>query len=128
MIAILLLCWKWLSSSTLKVWAWLATGDRAKWAVGAMTALLIAFLFYQLHAARSERDNAKDALEAANGEIALLDKARKADAAALGNNAEAKIVIAKKAKITSERTEAALSANPDWASQPVPADVIDSLR
>lgn len=110
---------------------WLRGGGW-KWLAGAITALLaaasIAYLSMALHSARTERDAAQATVAARDGEIALLRRARAAD------EASEQVRVIYRDRATAEATERmgktneALKANPDWANQPVPSAVADSLR
>lgn len=68
------------------------------------------------------------ALRASESENAELRKIRTADNAAVLVQQNTKKAIADKEVKDRAETIKALEANPDWANQPVPRDVLDSLR
>jgi hypothetical protein len=107
---------------------WVLGGGRWKIVLIALTAILIALLYHNWRSARAERDEARVALDASRGEVALLRKAKVADDAAVTHNRVARTRIAAKEVTGRAKTEAALARHPDWADQPIPADIIDSLR
>lgn len=67
-------------------------------------------------------------LRDARGEVELLLKGRDADSRAIEDNARRKADISKKGAQAREKQASALKANQDWATQPIPAGVLDSLR
>lgn len=111
---------------------WLAGGGRWKVAAGVITTLAVAaaltLTLIKLRSVQRENTELSESLEAAKGEVDLLRKARTADAAAVTQRDAARIIIYKEEEAGRAKTEAALAANPDWANQPVPAAVLDSLR
>lgn len=107
---------------------WLLDPVRRKRTLAAMTvAILIAALgiawVSHRHAqeARVERDVAQA------GEK-VLTQARHADEAAVGEMQASHDAIRMEEETNRAKTEAALSAHPDWSDQPVPDDVLGSLR
>ena len=108
--------------------AWLWSPARRKWVLVALTAALIAILIFQVRSHRAQAEALTEALRASQGEVALLRQARAADSAALSVTRETKAVIQTTEAHGLQRTREALAANPDWANQPVPPDVIGSLR
>lgn len=113
-------------------WAWLRTGGHWKAVLGALTALAAAltiiFLLWRVDTLRASEKALSEALAASQGEVKLLRDARAADqeAVTFRDRLVTKIITVEKDR--SAKLEAAIAANPDWASQPVPAAVIDSLR
>lgn len=116
---------------TAKLLGWLRGGGW-KLLVGAMTALAIAgtiwWLSTSLHSARLERDAARTTIAARDGEIVLLRRARAADAASEQVRVVYRDRVVKEATERQDKTNEALKANPDWASELVPAAVADSLQ
>jgi hypothetical protein len=110
------------------VLGWITTKGRWKWAAAFAGAALVALLIFQVRTGRNENEALTDSLAASQGEVALLRQARQADSAALTDNSARKAIISKGEAIGRKRTEAALAAHPAWANQPVPADVLASLR
>lgn len=84
-----------------------------------------------LLAARHYRQAAQearlDAREAQAG-VVVLDNARRADGAALGKAEASKRTIRDTEELRRADTEKALAEHPAWSDEPVPADVLDSLR
>jgi len=113
------------------VLGWLRGGGW-KLIAGAMTALAIAgsivWLTTSLHSARTELSEAKATIEARDGEIALLRRARVADDQAEQVRVIYRDRVTVEATQRTDKTNEALKANPDWANQPVPPAVADSLR
>lgn len=129
LVQIALTCWKWLSRGGLNaVLRWLFQPGRIKILVAALGLLYGAYLIHQVQQARQERDALTEALAASQGEVDLLRTAREADASALATASAAKAVITSQERISVERTKSAIAANPRWANEPIPPDVVDSLR
>lgn len=112
--------------------AWLRTGGHWKAVAGALTALAaaltITFLLWRVDTLTKARDALTEALAAAQGEINLLRDARATDQKVVLYRDRLVTKIITKEVERSEKLEAAITANPDWASQPVPAAVISSLH
>lgn len=77
---------------------------------------------------RADRDSAVQAAQEATEQVEILRKNDIAASRAVIGTDVAKAAIKHKEAVGLARTEAAIDANPDWAQQPVPADVLDSLR
>lgn len=75
----------------------------------------------KLAASRAERDTLAQAL-------AVAAKQRKADQALLARRAAANASAARESAALRQRLDAALFANREWADQPVPAAVRESLE
>jgi hypothetical protein len=73
-------------------------------------------------------DDLKDKNKELAGTVALHEAAREADQTALTHNVRAKDEVRVQDVRARKRIDKALEANPDWASEPIPADVLDSLR
>lgn len=113
--------WKALTGIPLWMWAGIA-------AILAAAALWVTILSNQVSEGRSKVDALSKALSASQAEVEQLKNIRAADtAAALIVQAEIDAIRIKEAKRRAE-LDKALKANPEWASQPVPRDVADSLQ
>lgn len=107
----------------ISVWNYARSAFR--WAAGVSpTVLLIAVVIIvvaiTVRSCDTNRQAAKDA-PVIQKSIAAADRAET-------GTIRAKARIHQKAIESRARTEEALARNPDWASQPVPPDVLDSLR
>jgi len=103
-------------------------GGRWKYTVAAAGALLSAILIRQVVHSREEAKAAHAAAQAAQDDNRVLTGAiRSADKAVTVNNA-AKSAIHQRETAGLARTQTALDANAAWAQQPIPADVLASLR
>lgn len=107
---------------------WLAHRGRWKLAAVAITAILVAILIHQVRAGHKRETALREDLAASQGEVQLLRDAREADSRALAERDAVRTDITEKENKGRAKTEAALAANPNWANQPVPAAVLDSLR
>lgn len=117
---------KWASAA----WSWIGPGGNWKLVLGAITALAIlayvVSLKLNLAACRVEFNEYKasvaieqqDALQGASTGRQSANATRNSDRIQISADTSAK----------RKNLNAALEANPDWASQPVPAAVVDSLR
>ena len=72
-----------------------------------------------------EYQRSLESLERATAAQAKSDKAAKE---ALANRAKKAEVLAAKTKKENHDLKEALAANPDWASQPIPAGVLNSIN
>lgn len=78
--------------------------------------------------ARKDVAALSEALSVSEAENGTLRKLRAADTSAVASrDKEVTVINTKEAKGRAE-TVKALEANPDWANQPIPRDVLDSLR
>lgn len=115
-------------TSVHKVAGWLLAPTRRKWVTVALTAALIAVAIMVVRHYRNEAVEARvDATIAEQG-VETLDRARRAD-----ETATADLEVSRRAIRTDEvnngvATDRALQAHPEWANQPVPDDVLGSLR
>lgn len=94
---------------------------------GVIVALLLslyAAVRYYKGEAQEARQDAKEASRVSED----LTAARVADTASSEAHGAVLDTIKTNEEIGRAQTEAALDANRDWADQPVPADVLDSLR
>lgn len=109
------------------LWLWIKSGGWKKiLTVGLLLALIggtawIVRTHYTAKAATAE-------LKLAQEDNNLLIRADTADDRAVTGNLARKASITHKETQGLARTQRALDAHPDWAQQPIPADVIDSLR
>lgn len=101
---------------------------RWKATVAAITVAAILALVLWIGHIRSNAAQAR--LDAATAEqhSAVLEGARRADGAALGTTAAIKGTAVSQEVKNRVKTEEALAKNPGWATEPVPADVLGSLR
>lgn len=124
----MLQCWKLLGSGISTAGRWLFRDGGWKPALLGLLALLGAYLVWSYRDMRADRDAAQRASQEATAAAELIRTNDHAASRAVIGASEAKARISSKEAQGIARTEAALSANPDWASQPVPADVLSSLR
>lgn len=96
--------------------------------LAALGALLVAFLIWQVTSYRASTKELSADLLAAQGEVSLLRSAREADTAALAKRQEVRTIIIEREAHGLSVTQKALANNPDWAAQPIPPAVLDSLR
>lgn len=109
------------------LWKWLRGGGW-KWLAGATMALTAAYLVWSFYDTRRDLADARTTIAARDGEIALLRLARQADDDAIKTRTIYVDRVVKEATKQREKSNEALKANPDWANEPVPAAVADSLR
>lgn len=82
-------------------------------------------VWYWASARLAKKDAQITALQAS---AQALAKARKDDAALLARRARANALARRETAALRLRLDAALAAQPEWASQPVPKEVRDALR
>jgi len=87
-----------------------------------------AFQSWRVGEYREKLDASETALRASQEEVKQLTKVRAADTSAVLVQQNTKTAIAAKEVKDRAETIKALEANPDWANQPIPRDVLDSLR
>jgi hypothetical protein len=109
-------------------WRWVTSSGHWKIVAVAITAILLALLIHSYRSRGAHITELTADLEVSRGEVLLLRQAREADTTVVVENTAAKSAIARTESIASAKTEAALAAHPDWASQPIPRDILDSLR
>ena len=78
--------------------------------------------------AKSEAMSLKVELSQSRTRIEQLERNNKANVAAIATRNELVTALAKVETVERVKTVQALKANPAWASQPIPADVLASLR
>lgn len=115
-----------ISASNGAKWLWSPT--RRKWVVAALTAALIAILIIMVRSSWAERKVLKTEVATAQAATALVTRARSADTGAITHNIQIKSAIAEKEARGLRETERVLADHQDWASQPVPDDVLRSLH
>jgi len=100
------------------------------WLFVALTLSLaaVAYMTHEARTARAERDALSTALLAAQEQQKLLVRYQNAASSAETGASKAKATISNKEAVGLARTQRALDANRDWADQPVPTAVLDSLR
>ncbi len=93
-----------------------------------LAALVSAFLVWSYLDTRQENIDLQQALAAKQAEVVQLKTEARANGAAIATRNELLQSLA--AMEVTERAETikALEANPNWAKQPIPADVLASLR
>jgi len=91
-------------------------------------ALLSAFLIWTYLDTRQANIELQGALAGAQQEIVQLHKEAKADDAAIATRNTLLTSLATMEVEDRAATVKALEANPNWANQPIPADVLASLR
>lgn len=107
---------------------WLLDRSRRKWVLAILVVISLIITMVSCSSSRKDAKEARqEATEAQQG-VTVLEGARRSDEAALGSREASRTVILVQEELNSADTEAALGANPDWSSQPVPAAVLDSLR
>lgn len=101
---------------------------RRPWVQVVLAALAIAAMILWISHLRQNAQEA--ALRAREAEVAsvVLEDARRADGAALGTAAASRADIHQTEELSRAETEDALERNRAWADEPVPADVLGSLR
>lgn len=113
----------WTALTGIPLWLWAAIA-----AILAAGALWIGVLSNRVSEGRAQIDALNGALSASQAEVEQLKNIRAADtAAALVVQVEMDAIRIKEAKRRAE-LDKALKANPEWASQPVPRDIADSLQ
>lgn len=108
--------------------AYLFAPRRWKVAVAAITVAAALALVLWISHIRSEAAQARLEATTAKEQSAVLEGVRHADEAALATTAVIKGTAASQEVKNRVKTEEALAKNPAWASEPVPADVLGSLR
>lgn len=101
---------------------------KAKLIAAGAILLLIVGLYGAMRYYRGEAQEARQEAKEAKAVSKDLTAARRADVAAQEVLEATRQTIIEHERIGRESTEEALEANRDWADQPVPADVLDSLR
>jgi hypothetical protein len=106
---------------------WLSEGGwkTALWLAGAA---LAAFIAWGVHTGLAERDALRRDLAASEAQAETLRSTAVAADRAVTGNIGAKAQLHKRETAGLARTKAALEAHRDWAGQPIPDSVIDSLR
>jgi len=104
-------------------WAWLAGT-----ALVASVALWVTVLSNQVSEGQSQIDALSKALTASEAEVEQLRNIREADTSAATVHQAELAAIEAKGAIANAKLDKAIKANPEWASQPVPRDVADSLQ
>ncbi|WP_448500714.1 hypothetical protein [Sphingomonas sp.] len=124
----LLTCWNFLAKGTFAAAEWLRAEGRWKIALLALTALLSVIALNGWVSAWRDRNDAQRAAQAALERVRAGDEARIAGNRAVNRAHAAKADITDKELAGNARMETVLDANQEWASQPVPPDVLDRLR
>lgn len=107
---------------------WLTREGRWKYAILGLLVAVSVLSVKGCMTARDARDQAQATAQAAQEQVEAADQSRiAADRAVTGAQA-AKAAITTNELAGNIRMENALDVNEDWAAQPVPADVLDSLR
>lgn len=113
----------WSAVTGIPVWLWAGMG-----LILASAALWIGVLRNQVSEGRDQIASLSVALSASQAEVEQLRNIRAADtAAALVVQAELDRIAIQEAKDRA-KFDKAIKDNPEWASQPVPRDVADSLQ
>lgn len=107
---------------------WLFHRGGYKIALILLGAVLSVILIYSALSARSEREAAQRAAVAATERAQIVTKAREADDRAVIQNDKLKSDINKEEAASRAEADRALAAHPEWRDQPIPADVLNSLR
>lgn len=107
--------------------AWVKAGGFKILGIASLV-ILVAFLVIALGNSRDRVETLSEKLREAQGQVVLLTKARELDEQLLSENAAEKEAAQKAAKVIQDEIDEAAEANPDWASQPIPVAVTDSLR
>ncbi|ATI16358.1 Rz-like spanin [Caulobacter phage Lullwater] len=96
----------------------------------ALFVVLVAALGGGLWAWKASRDlsTARSEVSRLTAENLTLAKGREADDKAANTQAKGYKAAGEQAAKRQEKLEKAIEANPDWANQPIPSDVLDSLR
>lgn len=110
------------------VLGWLRDPTHRKWVLAAITVAFLVAAVLVIRHYRSEAVEARvDATIAERG-VETLDQARRTDNRVQADLAKTKAVIQTREEEHRVATEDALQRNADWANQPVPDDVLGSLR
>lgn len=115
---------RWASTA----WLWVKRSGHWKLVAAAMTAAILILIIFSYRANLRENAALKSDLVVAQGEVVLLEQARVSDSVAVSAVAAAKDTIAHTEAEQRVETIEALEAHPDWANEPIPDDVIHSLR
>ena len=107
---------------------WFFSPLRRKWTAAVLVALLIGTLFLSVQWYRHAAQEARVEADVANAGVDTLEAARASDDASAASVQASRTAITQTESEARVKTEEALAANPDWAGQPVPADVLGSLR
>ena len=111
-------------------WSWIGPGGNWKLVLGALTALAIlaVIVSLKLNLAAERQGRADDATRVAQEQSSALQQAH------TGRGEANTIRSSGRSAITMDQTkrkgqlDAAINANPAWANQPLPDDVISSLQ
>jgi type II secretory pathway pseudopilin PulG len=118
------------SSLIRKAWDWLV--PTGKWKLLLVTLTVIAAAAYivslKLNLSAERRGRAEDAAQVAQERSDALQTASTARSAANEDRSTARRQIATETATKRKQLDDALAANQDWANQPVPRAVADSLR
>lgn len=106
---------------------WLLAPARRKWVVAVIGTAAVITIFMLFRHYRQEARQAVQERDAAVGSVVVLERAKRADDAAVVKSEDAKRVLQSEEAKNSAATEIALAENPDWAGQLVPVDVLGSL-
>lgn len=115
---------KWLLAAV----KWLFQGGRWKATLAVAGALSALLLIAGVHHYRTEAKASERAAQAATDDNRVLTGAIKSADRAVTGNSEAKARIRARENTGLAATKAALDAHPDWANEPIPDDVLNSVH
>ena len=116
------------ATTAAKVLGWLRDPAHRKWVVAAITVALIIATVLAIRHYRTEAVEARVDAEIAEAGVETLDQARRTDNKVQANLEQSKAAIRTREEEHRVATEDALQHHQDWANQPVPDDVLRSLR
>lgn len=111
-----------------KVLGWLRDPAHRKWVMVAVTAVVVIASLLLARHWRSQAQEAAVEAEVANRGVEVLTSARDADSKAQASLGASKAAIDTNERVHRGITEDALQQHQDWANEPVPDDVLRSLR
>lgn len=118
--------------SLLTLWTALRGIPRAGWigmaVILASAGLWIGVLRHQVSEGRSQIDALSEALRASQAQVEQLENIRAADTAAAQAQKAELTAISKKGAKDRAKLDRAFRDHPEWASQPVPRAIADSLQ
>lgn len=106
---------------------WLLALARQRWAQVALAVTAIIAGVLVIRAYHNAAEEARQEALQAQRDAKVLESARDADAAAVATREASRDTIRIEEETNRENTDEALAANPEWADQPVPPDIVRSL-
>lgn len=108
--------------------AWVLDRDNRKVVLAGAVLIALVITVATCRGAQQDAQDARVEAEISNAGVEVLEGARRADDQAVANLEASKIAIRKAENENRKETDAALAKHSEWASEPVPDDVVRSLR